>query len=90
MSQTKVANYNLQICIDSLRNDPVLNIDSTVPFNNMTVGDKFYPAGETGHWFSDIETPEVLYVVDVAHAVCETTSLVLNQMFVALSSESPR
>lgn len=89
MSRAKSAEYNLQVSLDSLRNDRVLNIESTGPFGNMAVGDKFYPAGETSHWFSDGSTPKVLYVIDVAHAVSETPSLILNQLFIALSPEPP-
>ena len=90
MSKAKPAEYNLQISIDSLRNDRVMTLESILPFNSMFVGDKFYPGGETSHWFSDGQTPKVLYVVDVAHSVCETDSLILNQVFVALSSKVPQ
>lgn len=89
MNRAKPAEYNLQISIDSLRNDRVLNIDSTEPFNGISKGEKFYPTGETSHWFDDGKTPKVLYVVDVAHAVSETAEIVFNQVFIALSPKAP-
>ncbi|ODU89453.1 MAG: hypothetical protein BGO61_03300 [Thiobacillus sp. 65-69] len=90
MSQTKSVDYNLQVSIDSLLNDRVLNIDSSMPFNSMSIGDKFYASGETEHWFSDGKTPKVLYVVDVAHRVVESPEVIFNQVFIALSREVPR
>jgi hypothetical protein len=89
MNQTKPAEYYLQISIDSLRNECVLNLESTAPFNVMSVGEKFFPAGDTSHWFPDGSTPKVLYVVDIAHSVMEHPTAILNQMMVALSSKAP-
>ncbi|MBP7928106.1 hypothetical protein KAZ57_03085 [Patescibacteria group bacterium] len=89
MSKNKQVEYNLQISIDSLLNERVLNIESAAPFNSITVGEKFYPVGDTSHWFSDGQTPNVLYVVDVAHAVYESQFFIMNQVFVALSSKAP-
>ena len=89
MNSPKPAQYNLQISIDSLRNECVLNIESTAPFNGMSVGEKFFPTGDTSHWLSTGEPPKVLYVVDIAHSITESASVIYNQMFIALSSKAP-
>lgn len=89
MSRPKSVHYNLQISIDSLCNECVLNIESPAPFNGMSIGEKFFPSGDTSHWLSTGEAPRVLYVVDIAHFITESDSEIFNQMLVALSTKVP-
>ncbi|MDR0215939.1 MAG: hypothetical protein LBJ15_18350 [Comamonas sp.] len=60
--------YHLEISQDSLRNDPVVSLESSTPFQTFAVGDKLAWAGfSDAAWYPEPRNGQLLRITDVLH-----------------------
>jgi hypothetical protein len=70
MTNTASITYILEIRIESMRNDPVCQLESNSPFGAMSIGDKFHHGGLSHEAWHDLPGEgEVYFIADIAHII---------------------
>lgn len=89
MNNQKQAIYNLQVSVDSLKNDTVISLESPFPFNSIEIGNKLWLEWQdASHLFPEHEPPKSVFIVDKAHLFSDTENRIFNIVRIAVALNS--
>ncbi|WP_176256666.1 hypothetical protein [Derxia lacustris] len=69
-----------------------MNIESPLPFNSFSIGDKFYlNSQQAEHWFPEYNLLKFAIIVDKSHHITDTDTIIIHATYIAISAkDSPK
>jgi len=81
--------YILEIRINSMRNDPVAQIEASSPFGCISIGDKFHhEAIYSDAWHDLPEDGQVFFVKDKSHIIGSHSNKILHSIIICIEARS--